>query len=429
MFEKYIHNLNLKIGSHYINETLNDEFKKFTFNRDLILSLEKKEKEEFDNFFKSGKINPTVDAYINTNIIEYIKYYIPKYTSCFLNSDAKNNIFHSDSFLFIGIDDDSVVSGIPIHTDTSLEGLYSTINSEINNIINNNIFHNLVPNYLIASCIEPYIYVINDPNTNPPNHNNKAYTRHAEHVMKKNLEKIKELKIKKYNLSEKKHTSEKYIKKMHTDMTNITVGNFKKNPTVIKRILYHLLKHKLIPLEFDESNDEVNKETVSFLLNLMSTFNTDNYDREYEKNMEEKFDLNEFRINAVKYNALGTFLHLQIKKRSEEQKNKVMEEYKKRKTSFLEIKKEYERAINEKNILYYNVETHIEKMTHRNKFIIIKIKFNHEKYNEYKKDYIPHQIKFKNDKDELAATERKFKYIHNRLDPECKIIKEEKKEN
>ena len=62
------------------------------------------------------------------------------------------------------------------------------------------------------------------------------------------------------------------------------------------------------------------------------------------------------------------------------------------------------------------------KLTHRNNFILIKIKFNQAKYQELISNLNYKTLKFKNNKDEFISTHRIMKYKQNNLDPECAIL-------
>lgn len=99
-----------------------------------------------------------------------------------------------------------------------------------------------------------------------------------------------------------------------------------------------------------------------------------------------------------------------------------MKKYNQEKGILIDLDDKFKKILNEINIYHYNIETHLDKIAYRNNFILIKIKFNHEKYQQLIKNLNHQTLKFKNEKGELVSTIRKMKLIGNKLDPECFIL-------
>jgi hypothetical protein len=406
----YINNIDYKLGSHYTCETLNDEFKKFTLNRDEITSQSMRI--FFEKFFNTGLMNDTVDAYIKQRITLYLKTYIPKYTVCFLNTDEQHNLSHSDSFLYIGIDDNGMITGIPIKNTENLNELHKFIETEITKTIAEEIFDSKIDNSLIKSCVESYIYIINKSDSDKYNN-----------IMKESKSKISILDRERRELFMKIHSKRKYVIQLRENADKITVGNFKKNSSIIHRILRDLIENDKIPVTYDKSS----REAEFFFGYLMVNFDTGKYDTDYEKKLANKPKLTNVETDIKLYNALGTFFHLEIKKKSESHKKNVMRKYLAEKEFLTNIEDEINKNLTEKNLLYYNIDTHIDTITKTSNFIIIKICFDHKKYNNYIKNIEHQKIKFKNNQGFMVATKRKLKYIDDKLDPECYISSKHKR--
>lgn len=92
----------------YINceETLSIEFKEWCFKLSPSLYLSNDEIIECLN----GKWCDNLDKLSLDNLELYIKYYLPKYISCFVNSNIDGN-------LYFGINDDGEISGIPLRDE------------------------------------------------------------------------------------------------------------------------------------------------------------------------------------------------------------------------------------------------------------------------------------------------------------------------
>ena len=110
------------LGTFYpSSENKKLEFKEFYLkvNPEFVLS----ESELRDVVF-NGKWNKKLNNLIDINLKTYMKYYIPKYISCFLNSNLSGKII-------FGINDDSEISGIPYMGDININEIKSYIKSKI----------------------------------------------------------------------------------------------------------------------------------------------------------------------------------------------------------------------------------------------------------------------------------------------------------
>lgn len=409
MYKEYIRTSPYKIGSFFGKESLNHEFKKFTIDRDDIMNRII-DRQSFDLFFRSGKINNNIDENIKERLSLYLRSYIPKYTVCFFNTPLNNGKFNKESFLYIGINDDGIISGIPINPRTNFDEFYEFLLYEISKAIHDNLYNTLIPKDLIISCIEPYIDILDN-----------SYTDNIRKKAEENKQKISDLSKEIESLYDVIKTKRKYVKQMQNNADQIKIGNFKQNPVIIERILKNLIENDEIPAFFDVNN----KQTINFFFNLMQQFNTTNYDRQYELKLQTKLSVDEIMKNQDLTNALGTYFYLMIKKKSENHKKNLIEKYNNENDVLKVLELKLKKKLSEKANLFYDIESHFDKMILWNRFIVIKIKFDHEKYNHFILTENSFKLKHKRNDDELVSTIRTFKDAA-KTDPECAIISKEK---
>lgn len=408
----------IKLGSIFPNESLNTEFKKFTVDKrsDIVQQNLKK----FNKFFISGIMGKEMNNIIFNIILEYIHIRVPKYTTCFFNMNAPFS--HSESFFFIGIDDDGIINGIPFNFDhISKEELCGHILSAVKNSIENNIQDNLISLDEIISCIETY--VIN-------------FDMKKKHFLGKistqNLEEIQTLETEIKKLNTKLEEEQKNKTEMNLLVDSLVITEFKNNSQINDKILKYIITSKDFPIYYDDQNPD----HLGILHSIMMDFNTQKYDRNYKQKIEkfrgksiDDIDTNNKEI----VNILGTYLHDNIKKLVERVKNKSLILFSGAKKNLKEttdiINKKKERRDN----LYYTFDTHYNTISKHSSYIMIKIKFNIYKYHNLMKKhhgYINHEshllsytITEKNNKGEEVKkqiiSQRRLKYIGNRLDPEC----------
>lgn len=108
-----------------LKESLTVEFKEFCLKRSLYDFYTR---QEIDAIVMSGVIDDKCTIHFNEvmydGIQRYIQYYLPKYASGFSNCKTNND---SDSTLYVGINDFSEVTGIPIIGDIDVERIQSYV--------------------------------------------------------------------------------------------------------------------------------------------------------------------------------------------------------------------------------------------------------------------------------------------------------------
>jgi hypothetical protein len=110
------------LSTYYpFDESVKLEFKEFylKIKPSIIFS-----ESELSNIVMKGIWDDRLNDLIDINIKNYIKHYIPKYTSCFLNSGINGQ-------LVIGINDDSEITGIPYKGEINIEELKDYIKQKI----------------------------------------------------------------------------------------------------------------------------------------------------------------------------------------------------------------------------------------------------------------------------------------------------------
>ena len=115
----------MEYGVNYGNESLQTEFKEFTFNHGgLEIDSEKAEELVQSSYWCFNNM-------ILESIKKYFKVYIPRYTSAFLNEQSLTN----KGEFFIGISDDGIVQGIPFQGSINIEELQDELNKIITTFI------------------------------------------------------------------------------------------------------------------------------------------------------------------------------------------------------------------------------------------------------------------------------------------------------
>ena len=109
-------------------ETIDIEFKRFCLNYDLCNKYNDK---EIKNIITTGKWSNKFSNYVNDNICNYIYCVLPKYISTFLNTNI-------DGKIIFGVDDDGIITGIPINKNLTKKRIASCINKTINDNIKTN---------------------------------------------------------------------------------------------------------------------------------------------------------------------------------------------------------------------------------------------------------------------------------------------------
>jgi hypothetical protein len=131
-----------KLNSFYGRETTNLEFKEFClkYNKNELLT-----KDLIIDMIENNYIHESIQFLIKYNLKEYIKYLIPKYTTCFGNASLNGKII-------LGVNDYGEITGIPIHKTMNIKH----IEQNLKNIIKNTIKKNLKCN---TPDLEKYITI------------------------------------------------------------------------------------------------------------------------------------------------------------------------------------------------------------------------------------------------------------------------------
>ncbi len=201
MIKEYEYNEDLGL------ETITDEYKLFTFNPILI------DPEESLGLLKSQKwvFNETTIQSVKT----YLRLYLPKYISSYTHPVTKI----SDGNLYIGVDDDGVIYGVPYAGEFPVE----IIHKEVSNIfdtmvrVKNYSFPNPTCPISLESNNFDCIDIFDDIETDSKQETNtksKANTDEKIISQYKKLTNIKILNIKKKNFKNNISTYEKYIQKL-----------------------------------------------------------------------------------------------------------------------------------------------------------------------------------------------------------------------
>lgn len=109
-------------------EDTHNEYKVFTLS---LLDIENNEYTSFDDLCKWKYNNiaiNTIESYLNT--------YLPKYISSFFNTNSRyTNIKNNTCNLYLGVDDDGTVLGIPYEGELNIEMFKNIIDNIFNNLM------------------------------------------------------------------------------------------------------------------------------------------------------------------------------------------------------------------------------------------------------------------------------------------------------
>tara|TARA_B110000259_G_scaffold8993_1_gene9914 strand:+ start:5531 stop:6544 length:1014 start_codon:yes stop_codon:yes gene_type:complete len=129
LLDYYNYNLN--------KETLNVEFKRFCLNYDLCV---KYNEDEIKKIITTGTWSNRFSNYVNDSICNYVYCILPKYIATFLNTGIEGKVV-------FGVDDNGIITGIPVNKNLTKKRITSCINKTINdNIKTNNNKKNILNN-------------------------------------------------------------------------------------------------------------------------------------------------------------------------------------------------------------------------------------------------------------------------------------------
>jgi hypothetical protein len=115
----------MEYGNNIGKETVSREYKEFTFNHGGL---------EIDNELAEELVNTSKWCFNNMilkSIKKYIKIYIPKYASAFLNQESMTD----KGDFYIGISDSGCIQGIPYQGDMDIEYITSEIKKTVSKYI------------------------------------------------------------------------------------------------------------------------------------------------------------------------------------------------------------------------------------------------------------------------------------------------------
>lgn len=415
---------NVKIGAIYPNESLNTEFKKFTLDKkdDIVTNNIK----DWNTFFETGNLTPSISNLIMNIIKSHIESRIPKYTSCFFNI-KNNNLAHSESFFFIGIDDDGVIGGIPFNfSNISEYHLCNMIKKTIESSIKLNVKTNNIPHNIIMECIETKILKFRQNNTN---------TNFLSSISKQNLKQI-DIWDKQIDEFEKIVYNDETTKKdLLLVQEALIQEDIKNNKRMRKFIFERIINSKYFRLKkFVEDKYYLEKlKEITFNFNPES-----DYIKKYNENLNTilyriKYNMSEIDITSPWIiNNIGTYMYEEIKTLLNRLKDKITDYYKDARETSRQSNFNLDKLKEKRNNMFYTFETHYNTISTKNEYILIKIKFNAKLYQTkleelgYKNHSYPelsYIIKNKTGVMEEKSATRVMKYKNNKLDPECSINK------
>jgi hypothetical protein len=145
----------MQYGNNFGSETLSNEYKEFTFNHS-GLDFDSSEAEELvrSSFW-------CLNDMVLEAIKKYLKIYIPKYASSFLNDESEAE---DGGNIYIGIADDGTIQGIPFQGDIDIsvlkeeliKNIKKYISAEDMDIINNSISLEIIDVQYVKKDISKY---------------------------------------------------------------------------------------------------------------------------------------------------------------------------------------------------------------------------------------------------------------------------------
>lgn len=399
------------LGSVFMCENLNIEFKKFTFNKksDVIIN----NKNVLASFFETGEMTSGINKIIMNILKEYIEEYIPKYTVCFFNIDTL--LTHSESFFFIGIDDNGVINGIPFNflIDDD-ETLCTYINNLIINSIKRSVVNNIVSLDEIISCIDYSLITFNK--------RTKSFLGEKSSKGQTELNKLKN----DVELLEKDIESLDRTKmELNLLVDSITIDSIKNNSSMNKKLLNYVIKSKNFPIIFDSSNIAY----TIFLFDTMINFDPKTFSKDYVSIIKEHPEIEYYFESGSdeRMRALGTLLHEEIKSITDRIRKKTVVLSNDKKEKVDEMKRIYKITSGKYDKMYYDLDNYFTLINshEHNSYFLIKVQFNNNKYKNILQKHplydsnIKQHISYIDQKGQIVTSQRGYKLKNNKVDPEC----------
>lgn len=406
--------LQYKVGTKFINEDINTEFKKFSLTN---IKFSKEENQELENFFATGIITQNFQKYLLQVIDKYLETYIPKYTNCFFNSDVIFN--NKESYFYIGIDDDGLMTGIPHNeSEYNLTQLYDLINFKIKEYVTKNVVNNVISHDDIINCIEPQILILNkNINIDFEKRSQQRKKEILEHKKNMNFlfEKLENIKLEKIEM-------DLLFKSLATDQ-------FKKNRVIIDELINIVVSNTKFPISDYNKDNIIHK---NFIRECTINFNTDLYVKDFENKIQLR-PINEYMENEIYKNEISTLIHEYTKNLLVRLRNKLKFFGENSTKIIRELEGNYNKSSAQYENLYLDFSNYYDKIQkHKeNCYIIIRIIFKNSMYDDYlkkinisnKNDYLlGYMEKNKDGKVLPVRSKRTLKFIKDKLDPECQKI-------
>jgi len=410
--QKQAINIDIKLGTKFTPEDANTEFKKFTISKnDLIDS----DMDVFQQFTLTGKIGNKMQDVLKKLIKKYMESYIPKYISCFYNI-TDSPFSKTESYFYIGIDDDGTITGIPINTSLlSYTNLYVFLNNTIMELIQTKInFDTSLTNDDIYSCLDSQILIFN-------NSVSSAYLKKS----KANKLGLVDLQNKIKKLENELIIEEQNKIEMSFLFDGLVYDEFKKNRNIINNLIKYIVQLKnFYIIDYDNNRD------VNFIKECLTDYDPKSYYGTYKDDLY-KTTIDKFMHDNKLKKAFKIYLNEIVKDLIHRIKFRLRKLSEETKLNITTMAGQHKGTIGTYDKFFYNFSTHIENiLSHiENKHIVIKIIFKHEKYktilSKLNIDRDTNMISYlesKNGNDIPIVVTRTLKYINDKLDPECKKL-------
>lgn len=409
-FVGHIHYSKLILGAKYPNESLNSEFKKFSFDKeDEVL---KKDFEKLEDFFATGKIDQSINTITIHFIKEYIKKYVPKFSTSFFNMTDFLSL--GESHMFIGIDDDGVISGIPFNFElynftNKSQPLISIIAKEVSRVLASNVvLHDYITFDELLSCIKPNIVFLE-----------KSYHTYVSDKAKENHRKIAILEDEIQSLNKQKKQLEDSVFDTLIAANSVNLTALKENKMTGKDLL-----KVIIESDFEIKFDKENRDHEEFMFAVMKQFNSkQDYVLTYKTIIKSHPDIIYYINNKQLHKVLGTLLHEKVKIYSERIKTRLNALHNEEKQKLQDIKLLLSAKYRKFADIKYKLSSYVHLINshNENKYFFIMINFDVKKYDSIilAKTHHKHLLAYINNKGERVVSKRGYKMVNNKLEPEC----------
>jgi hypothetical protein len=229
------------------------------------------------------------------------------------------------------------------------------------------------------------------------------------------------------NLIEKKDNLEINVFDLLFTMNSINPSSIKHNETVNKDLF------KKITADLEIVYDKNNIQDEQFLFNIMKTYNpyeNNKYFKIYKEIISENKKIEDYYQNENNQRALGTYFYEKIKEYLERVKKISTKVYENKKNKLNKIKTLLQNKTKNYNDKKYNLNNYAHLINNNpdNLYFLIKIDFDIYKYKNIiksKKEYTEQNkyllsyTSIKNNQEIIVTSQRGYKMVEKKLDPEC----------